>query len=317
MVFQSYEIESHILTVSRLQQPLQYVFRLNLRVKSCSRLYYYFALSLSQRIEYRMPWIWLLFLLLSSVVAASPPGVTHDERFFLETFQDDAQRIREEMEEEAKASVLQLKQKLLARKRHQERERRATFQRKYLQQNEQLQHHQHQLVKEQQNTLTDDQEIPISITNNMENTQDEMIIEKDDSTLLITNDDKQCDNIDMPFETTKDIDVVTTPQPLEHQQAEQQKRRRKVKKPRINIRKKKKKKSKQQTSTTDSSVLDQLFSDTNSQSKAKDAIVEALQNDSVITHQEWWGALRTGIALLVVLVLLTFAMKIMEQAAGI
>ena len=267
-------------------------------------------LSLSQRMERRMPWIWLLPLLLSSVVAASPPVVTHDERFFLEAFQDDAQRIREEMEEETKASILQLKQKLLARKRQQERKRRATFQRKYLQQNE---HQQQQ--QQQQNALTADQDIPSPITIIIDDTQGERIIQNDGSTSLITSDDKLCDNIDLSIETTNDNNELTTLQPLEHQKGEEQNGQQMVKKSRVNIRKKKK--PKPQTSNIDNSVLDQLFSCNNSQSEAQNAVAEVLKNDSVITHQEWWGALRTGIALLVVLVLLTFAMKMVEQAAGI
>ena len=273
-------------------------------------------LSLSQRIERRMPWIWLLPLLLSSVVAASPPVVTHDERFFLEAFQDDAQRIREEMEEETKASILQLKQKLLARKRQQERKRRATFQRKYLQQNEQHHHHQQQQQQQQQqNTLTADQDIPSPISIIIDDTQGETIIQNDGSTSLITSDDKLCDNIDLSIETTNESNELTTLQPLEHQKGEEQNGQQMVKKSRVNIRKKKK--PKPQTSNIDNSVLDQLFSCNNSQSEAQNAVAEALKNDSVITHQEWWGALRTGIALLVVLVLLTFAMKMVEQAAGI
>jgi hypothetical protein len=264
-------------------------------------------LSLSQRIERRMPWIWLLPLLLSTVVAASPPVVTHDERFFLETFQDDAQRIREEMEEETKVSILQLKQKLLARKRQQERKRRATFQRKYLQQNEQQQ--------QQQNTLTVDQDIPSPKTIIIYDTQGETIIQNDGSTSLITSDDKQCDNVDLSIETTNDNNELTTLQPLKHQKGEEHNGQQMVKKSRVNIRKKKK--PKPQTSNIDNSFLDQLFSCSNSQSEAQNAVAEALKNDSVITHQEWWGALRTGIALLVVLVLLTFAMKMVEQAAGI
>jgi hypothetical protein len=49
---------------------------------------------------------------------------------------------------------------------------------------------------------------------------------------------------------------------------------------------------------------------------AKDAIQDVLHDDNEITDKEWWGALRTGIALLVLLVIMTILMKIVEVKGG-
>jgi hypothetical protein len=49
---------------------------------------------------------------------------------------------------------------------------------------------------------------------------------------------------------------------------------------------------------------------------AKDAIQDVLHDDNEITDKEWWGALRTGIALLVLLVIMTYFMKMVEVKGG-
>lgn len=49
---------------------------------------------------------------------------------------------------------------------------------------------------------------------------------------------------------------------------------------------------------------------------AKNAIQDVLHDDNEITDKEWWGALRTGIALLVLLVIMTYFMKMVEVKGG-
>jgi len=84
--------------------------------------------------------------------------------------------------------------------------------------------------------------------------------------------------------------------------------------------KKKKKIKKKQTKQTEISLFDELTAKDESSDlvNAYDALQEAIHEESTsITNKEWWGALQTGITLLVLLIVMTFAMKMVEKAAGI